>query len=479
MKKFWKSLAAFGCAAVAAVGLVGCQEKIISAYDIAVENGFVGTEKEWLASLQGSNGSDGQNLNIQDVYAAALTDGFQGSFSDFLKTYFQLSLSENNDTATIAKNVSSVVSVCCAFTKTTTSNSTLGGTQKSITASGSQGSGVFFELDQENGNALIVTNYHVLYNADSDAKNGISDCVYIYPYGARNYFTTGADATGRLTDVNKDGVRNGDDQGDFGGDGIRAYYVGGAMDYDIAILRVSGSEYLKRCAATEAKLGNSNALSVGEKVFAVGNANGEGIAVTNGVVSVESENIAMSSLANANKTVKFRVIRTDAAINHGNSGGALFNAFGELIGITNAKNVEDETDNMGYALPISQVEKVYENILANDGVVKCATLGVNVLTEESLSSFDENGKLVVTEKVTIAQVASVGSAAYNKLKLKDVFVWFSVGGKRTEITRSYQLLDALLTVRLNDELEVGVLRDGSEVTVKICFDNEAYFKTCA
>ena len=480
MKKLIKRVAVACLAAVAAFGLVGCKEKVISAYDIAVKNGFVGTEKEWLASLEGADGKDAEKIDIQDLYEAAKADGFQGSMSDFIKEYFSLDVNENNDTEIIANNVSSVVSVCCAFIETTTSSSALGGTAKSINASGSMGSGVIIDLDKKNGNALIVTNYHVLYNGDSDAENGISECIYLYPYGARNYFTTGADVRGKLTDVNKDGKKDGNDQGDFGGDGIRAQFVGGAMDYDVAILEVSGSEYLKESVATEAKLGDSNAVTVGEKVFAIGNANGEGISVTSGIVSVESETIQMGALDDSTRAVSYRVIRTDAAINHGNSGGALFNAFGELIGITNAKNVEDETDNMGYALPITLVKYLCENIQDNGGVVQRAMLGVNLLTEEISVALDENGKLAVREKIVITQSGQFGTASYGKLKLRDIFRWISINdGEQFEITRQYHISDLLLTVRKGDKVTLGMIRDGSEITVEIVYDKDAYFTTYA
>lgn len=480
MKKLIKRVAVACLAAVAAFGLVGCKEKVISAYDIAVKNGFVGTEKEWLASLEGSDGKDAEKIDVQDLYEAAKADGFQGSMSDFIKEYFSLDVNENNDTEIIANNVSSVVSVCCAFIETTTSSSALGGTTKSLNASGSMGSGVIIDLDKKNGNALIVTNYHVLYNGDADAENGISECIYLYPYGARNYFTTGADVRGKLTDVNKDGKKDGNDQGDFGGDGIRAQFVGGAMDYDVAILEVSGSEYLKESVATEAKLGDSNAVTVGEKVFAIGNANGEGISVTSGIVSVESETIQMGALDDSTRAVSYRVIRTDAAINHGNSGGALFNAFGELIGITNAKNVEDETDNMGYALPITLVKYLCENIQDNGGVVQRAMLGVNLLTEEISMALDENGKLAVREKIVITQSGQFGTASYGKLKLRDIFRWISINdGEQFEITRQYHISDLLLTVRKGDKVTLGMIRDGSEITVEIVYDKDAYFTTYA
>ena len=252
------------------------------------------------------------------------------------------------------------------------------------------------------------------------------------------------------------------------------------MDYDVAILEISGSEYLKESVATEAKLGDSNAVTVGEKVFAIGNANGEGISVTSGIVSVESETIQMGALDDSTRAVSYRVIRTDAAINHGNSGGALFNAFGELIGITNAKNVEDETDNMGYALPITLVKYLCENIQDNGGVVQRAMLGVNLLTEEISVALDENGKLAVREKIVITQSGQFGTASYGKLKLRDIFRWISINdGEQFEITRQYHISDLLLTVRKGDKVTLGMIRDGSEITVEIVYDKDAYFTTYA
>lgn len=473
MKKIVKGAISLAIAVMSAFGLVGCQEKVISAYDIAVENGFVGTEQEWLASLQGSDGKDAEKINIQELYEAAIADGFQGSMSDFIKEYFSLDMNEDNNTETIAQNLSSVVSVCCAFTKTDAAT-------KALKGYGSMGSGVIIDLDKKNGNALIVTNYHVLFDDDASTENGISDCIYLYPYGARNYFTIAMDALGRFVDVNGDGKKNSDDQGDFDGDGIRARFIGGAMDYDVALLEVSGSEFLKNNAVSEAKIGDSNALTVGEKAFAVGNANGEGLSVTSGVISVDSETIEMQSLVNPLKAVEYRVIRTDAAINHGNSGGGLFNAQGELIGITNAKNVDDETDNMGYALPITLVQYLCDNIQANGGVVQRAMLGVNVLTAETSVVLGANGRLEVREKNIVTSAATFTAAAYGKLKVDDEFRWISVnGGERVTITRQYQISDELLRVRMGDKVQLGMIRDGAEITVELTYNKNSYFTTYA
>lgn len=488
MNAIFKGIAAFACATVTLASLGACNKPIVNAYDIAVKNGFKGTEAQWLASLNGMDGKDGEDgsdLDIQAVYEAAKDAGYTGTFLEFLKEYLSVDLVENNDTETIAKNVSSVVSVCCAFTTTTTyhQQAMFGGTTTKtiVEASGSAGSGVVIELDKEKGNALVVTNYHVLYSLGVDTENDISDCIYLYPYGARNFFTSGGqyDETTKkylLSDANGDGKVDKNDQGDMGGDGIKATFVGGAMNYDVALLKIENSDYLKESAVTKATIGNSNEVTIGEKVYAIGNANGDGISVTAGVVSVESETIGMSSIKDDSQTVNYRVLRTDAAINHGNSGGALFNAKGELIGITNAKNVEEETDNMGYALPITQVQYLIKNIKANGGVVQRAMLGVMCSTTASSASLNDSGKLVITEEVTVASVSN-GASADGKLKVGDVFKSITINGKTTEITRSYMINDLLLTVRKWDTITLKVFRaqSGEETDVTITFDKDDYF----
>ena len=482
------------CGALAAVSLfcfAACDlgNEVINAYDIAVKNGFTGTEEEWLQSLKGGNGKDGQGLDMEAIYDAAVKNGYEKDFLTFLKEYFadvDLSVQENNDTATIAKNISSVVSICCAFRTTKTVSQGWFGTQEVTTPSAAEGSGVIIELNREAGNALILTNYHVLYSKGSDGERGISECIYVYPYGAREYFSSG------VTDVNKDGTLDEKDQGDFDGDGVKATFVGGAMDYDIAILKVEGSSYFQNPSLNAATIGDSNEVLAGEKTFAIGNSNGEGISVTSGVLSVDSEYIAMSALDGrdlngdgAADGVSFRVMRTDAAINHGNSGGALFNAKGELIGITNAKNVEDETDNMGYALPITQVKYLVDNILYNGGVAKRATLGVMTVITASSSTLVENpidgsdnGRLQIVEEVSVAEV-DTGVAASGKLKVGDVIESITVGGKTVEATRRFYINDILLTVRKGDKVTLSVLREGQKKTVEITFDKDEYFTTFA
>lgn len=461
MKKILKKVAAIACAAILTLGFSGCglfeDNTGLTAYDIAVQNGFVGTEAEWLQSLKGANGEDAQQIQINDLYQEARSQGYSGTFLEFLKEYLQVDVVENNDTDQIAKNLFSVVSINCGFTKTVrVSGGWMGGTTTKEEVYGSAGSGVIVDLNKQAGNATIITNYHVIYDSECNTSNKISDRIYVYPYGAFNAFST---QTGT----------------DESGDGIKVRYVGGAMDYDIAILQIEGSEYIRNSDVQAAEFGDSDTVQVGEKVYAIGNPGDAGLSVTSGVISVDSEYIMMYSSDGKQREVYYRVMRTDAAINSGNSGGALFDAYGKLIGITNAKSVEDGVDNLCYALPISSVKCLYDNLLENGGEGKKATLGI-VMQQTGSSANLVDGEIVRKETNVVAQVNS-GSIAQGKLNVGDIIESITIGGEKIEIYRRYRLMDLLLGVRKGDTITLGIVRDGIDIDVSFTFDKDEYFTT--
>ena len=204
MKKLIKGIIALLCVATLTFGFSACKDAE-SAYDIAVKNGFVGTEEEWLRSLHGADGEDADDITANDLYEQAKANGYEGSYLDFCKD-LGIEALQTNDTEQIAENVMSVVGVYCGFASTTGGGF---GQQASTVYSMSMGSGVIIDLNKEAGNALVVTNYHVLYNEASNTQNGISNNIYLYLFGALNRFTP--------------------DRGDVGGNGIKARYIGGAM----------------------------------------------------------------------------------------------------------------------------------------------------------------------------------------------------------------------------------------------------------
>lgn len=485
MKKIWKTILCGALTLTTLLSLTACtKETVINAYDIAVKNGFVGTEQEWLQSLHGADGDDGKDLKIEDIYAWAVEEQkFTGSYQDFLKM-LGLEVNEDNNTETIAKNITSTVEICCGFTRTVTETVGWGQTKSTTYASASAGSGVIYDINRNAGTATIITNYHVIYSnsmtilkngqkqtvSGVDQTNGISDCVYVYPYGELNAFSSG--------DTNNDSVLDGE-RGDKN-HGIPARVIGGAMDYDIAILETSvNTEYFGESGmANQAELGDSNTATVGEKVFAVGNANGMGISVTSGALSVESEYIQMGKTDGSNTAVRYRVMRTDAPINHGNSGGGLYNAQGELIGITNAKNVEDETDNMGYALPITQVKYLVENMLDNrtlGGYVSRAMLGITTVINSSSAKI-VNGKLTIVEECVVSTAPETGTASYNKLFYGDILKSATIKGVNYPLTRNFYLPELLLTVRNGETITIEVIRGGQTESVEITFNASHFTK---
>ena len=117
MNKILKGALTAACAFFTVFGGVACAAD--SAYDIAVKNGFKGTEKEWLASLKGQDGDDGSSLDIDAIYEKAKENGYEGDYLTFLKEYLSVDLREDNDTVQIAENIMSVVSIYCGFSKKT------------------------------------------------------------------------------------------------------------------------------------------------------------------------------------------------------------------------------------------------------------------------------------------------------------------------------------------------------------------------
>lgn len=460
MRKFWKGAISLLCAATMSLSLTACNKVYISAYEIAVKNGFEGTEEEWLLSLKGKDGSDAPALTFEDLYETAKKAGYTGTLLDFC-LQVGVDVVEDNDTAQIAQGMTSVVSITCAFEKDVRSG--WGQTTTTEFYAATAGSGVVLDINKEAGSAYIVTNYHVVYDDECNTDNHVANRIYLYAYGGLNLF-------------------NGKTGYDTSGDYMEATYVGGAMDYDIALLKVEGSEVLKNSVLQKAKVGSSEDVRIGEKAYVIGNPEGAGIAVTGGAISVDSEYINMTS-TDGKRTVDYRVIRTDAAINGGNSGGALYNAKGEIVGIVNAKSVGEDMDNMGYALPITQVKEICKNIWDNDGVVKRAMLGVVVATNASEVSFDENGDLVTTETFVISSAATKGAAAYGKLKVGDIFRYIQINdGEKVYFTRQYQLHDQLLSVRMGDKVVLGMTREDNnvgDVEVEIIYDKDAYFTTYA
>jgi len=318
----------------------------------------------------------------------------------------------------------------------------------------SGGAGVIYQLDKATGSAYIITNYHVVYNVDSDAEDKISDDIKVYLFGQEysQYYP-------KL---------------DYS---IPATYVGGSMYYDIAVLRISGSEALKTSSATVAEFANSDDLAVLQTVIAIGNPEGEGISATVGAVNVDSESITMLAV-DEETAVTMRVIRIDAAVNSGNSGGGLFDEKGRVVGIVNAKNQSSEIDNIAYAIPSNIAKNVADNIIyydnmnpENDSAYR-VVMGIEVTIADRWSEYDtETGKVHKVESVSVASV-NAGSIAEGKFQAGDIINSITVKTGETtattKVTRTFNVFDTMLTARPGSTVTVNITR-GTE-TLDIVID---------
>ena len=144
---------------------------------------------------------------------------------------------------------------------------------------------------------------------------------------------------------------------------VEAYIKGTDADIDVAVIAVPLSDISNETinVIRIATLGNSEQLVVGEPTIAIGNALGYGQSVTNGIVSALDRRLEENGVA---------YIQTNAAINPGNSGGALLNAKGEVIGINTAKLKDTAVEGMGYAIPISDIEDLLNELMNRETKTK-------------------------------------------------------------------------------------------------------------
>lgn len=312
----------------------------------------------------------------------------------------------------------------------------------------SYGSGVIYKLDKEAGDAYIITNYHVVYNSSSATSDGISDKIDLYLYGQQ-----------------------------LSSYAIEATYVGGSMNYDLAVLKVEGSEVLKNSAAVAAAVGNSDEVAVFDKVYAVGNPEGLGMSATDGMVSVDSETLTMTG-ADGRTTLSLRVMRVSAAINEGNSGGGLYDTDGNLIGIVNAKRTGSDIDNIAYAIPINLAKNIAENIIYNcDGETKTSLyrclLGVTLTAK--VTGVVVDGENDTVTKVEIVEVDSLtdDSVMAGQLKAGDIINSITLDGVTVKVTRIHHVIDLMMLARVGSQVTINATRDGVAFDAQITVPESA------
>ncbi|MFR5277524.1 S1C family serine protease [Blautia stercoris] len=238
----------------------------------------------------------------------------------------------------------------------------------------SQGSGII--IGKNDSELLMVTNNHVVEGADTLSVCFIDNQVY------------------------------------------EAAIKGTDPENDLAVIAVPldsiSDDTMSKIAV--ASIGDSDSLKVGEQVVAIGNALGYGQSVTTGIVSAVNRTLSSNSSDtqdsnSSDDSSSATYIQTDAAINPGNSGGALLNMNGEVIGINSAKLASTEVEGMGYAIPISRVSDIIDNLMNQTTRTKVdsdkqGTIGIKGINVTS----DVQEKYNLPEGIYVSEVTS-GSAA--------------------------------------------------------------------
>ena len=295
------------------------------------------------------------------------------------------------------------------------------------------GSGII--IGENDSELLIVTNYHVVEDADTLSACFIDNQVY------------------------------------------EANLKGANPDNDLAVIAIP-LENISDDTLSQIKIatvGDSDALKVGEQVVAIGNALGYGQSVTTGIVSATDRTLQTEASAVSTATEDLPTyIQTDAAINPGNSGGALVNMDGEVIGINSAKLASTEVEGMGYAIPISRVSDIIETLMNETTRTKVSdaeksSIGITGITvnEAINEAYD------IPAGVYVAEVTEGSGADEAGIRQGDVITAFD--GK--EVTDIQQLQELLQYYSAGETVEVTLktMADGGYVdkTVSLTLSHAA------
>lgn len=261
------------------------------------------------------------------------------------------------------------------------------------------------------------------------------------------------------------------------GNAVEASVKGFDEERDLAVVSVSLDDVKDDTmdAISIAKIGSSDDLKVGEQVIAIGNALGYGQSVTTGIVSaknrrMDSDNNTVTD-GSDDSSDGVNLIQTDAAINPGNSGGALLNMEGEVVGINSAKLASTEVEGMGYAIAISDVTDILQNLMNETSRDKLDDSEHGVLGIKGSSVSSEAVQMYgIPAGVFVKKVTEGGAADKAGLKANSVITEFN--GKT--VSSSDQLIEYLSYYEPDEEVELTVqVPHGTsykEETVKVTLD---------
>ena len=276
-------------------------------------------------------------------------------------------------------------------------------------------SGSGFVISSNDTTSYILTNYHVI--------DGVSDI--------KVFFSDGASYDATL--------------------------VGGEEENDIAVLKIDQG------GLRPVVLGDSDAINVGENVYAIGNPLGElTFTFTGGYVSAKDRSVTMSDGTVMN------MIQTDTAINSGNSGGPLFDKYGQVVGIVSAKlssssSSEASVEGLGFAIPINDVKDMVTSIMENGYVTGKPNVGVLIdAVDESVQRYG------VPAGVELMAILDGSCAQKAGLQVGDIVT--AVGD--TQVTTETGLQEAVKDYKAGDTVAFTIYRDGQTTTVNVTLDED-------
>lgn len=315
----------------------------------------------------------------------------------------QVSLSNYSDTAIYAsqKVLPSMVSIKVEY------DVNYFGMTKATTGSGS---GVIISED-----GYILTNNHVISSADSSSFYQVSDAksITVKIYGDETEYP--------------------------------AEIVGTDSQTDLAVLKID------KTGLQAAELGDSSSVQIGEFVLAIGNPYNLDFSVTAGIISALNREMTVDSTT-------YKVIQADCAINSGNSGGALVNSKGQVIGITTLKLSGTGIEGVSFAIPINDTISIYKTLIEK-GKISRPFVGVSGLDIDEATAI-RNG---LTKGIYVDSVVSGSSAEKAGIKSGDVIVSFD--GK--DISTMDELNEIKNTKNIGDNVEIKFYRKSELKTVTI------------
>ena len=322
----------------------------------------------------------------------------------------QVSLSNYSDTAVYAANkiLPSIVGIQIEY-NVTSMFSIFGGNQTSTATA--TGSGIIISDD-----GYILTNNHVVSSSEAEAYYQVSEATKIT-------------------------VTLFDDDTEY-----PATIVGTDEETDLAVIKIDAT------GLTQAEFADSDSIKVGEFAMAVGSPLGLQSTITCGVVSAVNRDVTDSD----GKT--YTLIQTDAAINSGNSGGALVNSEGKVIGVNTLKLTGDDVEGMGFAIPINSTTDITSQLIQYSKVRR-PYIGVTGMDLDAETARKNN----LVEGIYVRDVETFSAAEKGGIKIGDVIV--KADGK--DVKTMDELNEIKNTHSIGDEMTITVNRDGQEKDLTI------------